>query len=64
VTAVARVPPAVLAEHVTRLFTAAGLPPADAAACAAQTVDAEVRGVASHGCVACASSSTGCAAAP
>ena len=50
-TAAARVPPAVLAEHVTRLFTAAGLPAAAAAACAAQTVDAELRGVASHGCV-------------
>jgi LDH2 family malate/lactate/ureidoglycolate dehydrogenase len=51
VTATALVPPAVLAAHVTRLFTAAGLPAADAAACAAQTVDAELRGVASHGCV-------------
>jgi len=51
VTVPARVPPAVLAEHVTRLFAAAGLPAADAAACAAQTVDAELRGVASHGCV-------------
>jgi len=51
VTDAARVRPAVLAEHVTRLFTAAGLPATDAAACAAQTVDAELRGVGSHGCV-------------
>jgi LDH2 family malate/lactate/ureidoglycolate dehydrogenase len=40
-----------LADFLVALFGAAGLPPADAAACAAQTVDAELRGVASHGCV-------------
>ena len=40
-----------LAEFLSRLYAAAGLPPDDAAACAAQTVDAELRGVASHGCV-------------
>jgi LDH2 family malate/lactate/ureidoglycolate dehydrogenase len=40
-----------LAEFVTDVYAAAGLPAADAAACAAQTVDAERRGVASHGCV-------------
>jgi LDH2 family malate/lactate/ureidoglycolate dehydrogenase len=40
-----------LEAFLARLYVAAGLPPADAAACAAQTVDAEARGVASHGCV-------------
>jgi LDH2 family malate/lactate/ureidoglycolate dehydrogenase len=40
-----------LAELLTDVYTAAGLSAADAAACAAQTVDAELRGVASHGCV-------------
>jgi LDH2 family malate/lactate/ureidoglycolate dehydrogenase len=40
-----------LADFVTALYTAAGLRAADAAACATQTVDAELRGVASHGCV-------------
>jgi len=49
--AAVRVAPAALAELVTRLYVAAGIPAADAAACAAQTVDAELHGVASHGCV-------------
>jgi LDH2 family malate/lactate/ureidoglycolate dehydrogenase len=40
-----------LATFLTDVYAAAGLPAADAAACAAQTVDAELRGVASHGCV-------------
>jgi LDH2 family malate/lactate/ureidoglycolate dehydrogenase len=40
-----------LAELLTDVYAAAGLPVADAAACAAQTVDAELRGVVSHGCV-------------
>jgi LDH2 family malate/lactate/ureidoglycolate dehydrogenase len=40
-----------LTEFLTDLYAAAGLPAADAASCAAQTVDAELRGVASHGCV-------------
>src|SRR5262249_31453466 len=33
------------------VFEAAGLVSDDAAACATQTVDAELRGIASHGCV-------------
>jgi LDH2 family malate/lactate/ureidoglycolate dehydrogenase len=40
-----------LAEFLTDVYAAAGLPASDAASCAAQTVDAELRGVASHGCV-------------
>jgi hypothetical protein len=40
-----------LAEFLTDVYAAAGLPAADAASCAAQTVAAELRGVASHGCV-------------
>jgi LDH2 family malate/lactate/ureidoglycolate dehydrogenase len=40
-----------LADFLTDVYAAAGLPRADAASCAAQTVDAELRGVASHGCV-------------
>src|SRR5262245_37469859 len=40
-----------LEAFLTRLYVAAGLPVADAAACAAQTADAEARGVGSHGCV-------------
>lgn len=46
-----RVDPTRLADFLTALYVAAGLPAADAAAVAAQTVDAELRGVASHGCV-------------
>lgn len=49
--AAVRVPPAALAAFVERLYVAAGLPQAHAAACAAQAVDAELHGVASHGCV-------------
>jgi LDH2 family malate/lactate/ureidoglycolate dehydrogenase len=40
-----------LREFVAALYVAAGLPAEEAAACAAQTVDAELRGVVSHGCV-------------
>jgi LDH2 family malate/lactate/ureidoglycolate dehydrogenase len=40
-----------LAEFLTALYTAAGLPAADAAIVAAQTLDAELRGIASHGVV-------------
>jgi LDH2 family malate/lactate/ureidoglycolate dehydrogenase len=47
----ARVLPAALTDFLGRVYAAAGLPPDDAAACAAQTVDAELRGVVSHGCV-------------
>ena len=46
-----RVSASSLADFLCRLYAAAGLPAGDAAACAAQTVDAELRGVASHGCV-------------
>ena len=49
--AAVRIPPAALAAFVTRVYVAAGLPPSDAAECATQTVDAELRGVGSHGCV-------------
>jgi LDH2 family malate/lactate/ureidoglycolate dehydrogenase len=40
-----------LADFLTDVYAAAGLPADDAASCAAQTVDAELRGVVSHGCV-------------
>jgi LDH2 family malate/lactate/ureidoglycolate dehydrogenase len=40
-----------LERFVTSLYAAAGLPAADAAACAAQTVDAELHEIRSHGCV-------------
>src|SRR5262249_21914536 len=46
-----RVEPAAPPAFLAALYVAAGLPATDAAACAAQTVDAELRGVASHGCV-------------
>jgi len=46
-----RVSAAALETFLGRVYEAAGLPAADAAACAAQTVDAELRGIASHGCV-------------
>ena len=36
---------------LVRAYEALGLPPSDAAKCASQTVDAELRGVGSHGCV-------------
>jgi LDH2 family malate/lactate/ureidoglycolate dehydrogenase len=49
--AVVRVDVAALEAFLARLYAAVGLPAPDAAACAAQTVDAEARGVASHGCV-------------
>ncbi len=47
----ARVPATRLADFLTRVYAAAGLPPADAATVAAQTLDAELHGVASHGLV-------------
>ena len=37
--------------YLCGLYEALGLPPEDAKLCAAQTVDAELRGVRSHGCV-------------
>ncbi len=40
-----------LVAFLTDVYAAAGLPATDAAACAAQTADAELRGVVSHGCV-------------
>src|SRR5262245_42851471 len=40
-----------LQAFLARVYEAAGLPADAAAACAAQTVDAELAGVASHGCV-------------
>jgi LDH2 family malate/lactate/ureidoglycolate dehydrogenase len=46
-----RIPATHLADFVTALYAAAGLPAADAAAAAAQTVDAELHGVRSHGLV-------------
>lgn len=47
----ARVDARRLVAFLSDVYAAAGLPAADAAACAAQTADAELRGVASHGCV-------------
>lgn len=49
--AAARVSADRLANFLARLYAAAGLSDADARACASQTVDAELRGVTSHGCV-------------
>jgi LDH2 family malate/lactate/ureidoglycolate dehydrogenase len=49
--AAARVSADALADFLARLYAAAGLPVDDARACASQTVDAELRGVTSHGCV-------------
>lgn len=40
-----------LQDHLARVYRAVGLPEADAQMCAAQIVDAELRGVRSHGCV-------------
>ncbi|MEE9276740.1 MAG: Ldh family oxidoreductase [bacterium] len=40
-----------LHDFLQRAYAALGLPEEDAAQCAAQTVDAELRGVVSHGCV-------------
>ncbi len=40
-----------LGAYLARVYRALGLPGEDAAACAAQIVDAELRGVSSHGCV-------------
>ncbi len=40
-----------LHDFLRRAYEALGLPPGDAARCASQTVDAELRGVRSHGCV-------------
>jgi LDH2 family malate/lactate/ureidoglycolate dehydrogenase len=40
-----------LNSFLTHAYEALGLPAGDAAKCAAQTVDAELRGVGSHGCV-------------
>ncbi|MFP6891149.1 MAG: Ldh family oxidoreductase [Nitrospinota bacterium] len=44
-------PAETLHAFLARAYAALGLPPGDAAKCAAQTVDAELRGVGSHGCV-------------
>lgn len=49
--ATVRVDAGALRAFLARAYEAAGLPAADATACAEQTVDAEMRGVASHGCV-------------
>src|SRR5262245_4969007 len=46
-----RIDPGRLHAFLARVYEAAGLAPEDAAACAAQTVDAELAGIASHGCV-------------
>ena len=40
-----------LRQYLSRVYESLGLPGADAGACAAQIVDAELRGVSSHGCV-------------
>lgn len=46
-----RIEAAALHAFLVRLYGALGLAPDDAADCAAQAVDAELRGVRSHGCV-------------
>lgn len=40
-----------LRQYLSRVYESLGLPGTDAGACAAQIVDAELRGVSSHGCV-------------